>query len=138
MDADRNEQRRFILWSISRTVAAPASGPTVIHPVATEPSRPGLSVRIVSIVNSIVKRLFANPQTTIAGTFFSIVFVLTTVHCSRQIIAIANVEDAYTELERLGAVRFPNHPSRIMFRDPNLSASDLQNLVPYLKAIPTY
>ncbi len=137
MDADRNEQRRFILWSISRTVPPPATGPRVVHPVPTEPARPGLLVRIVSVMNAVLKRLFANPLTTLTGAVCAIVFLLSTFFCARQIIAIAKIADAYTELERLGAVRFPNHPSRIVFRDPSLSASDLQKLVPYLKAIPT-
>lgn len=136
MDVNTDEKRRSVLWNISRNVRSPVRGPNVIHPVTNGASPPRFLDRIDEIATSIVNPLLANPRRALVRSCCAIVLLLTTVSCVRQIIANAKIANAYAEIERVGGVQSPNHPSRIVFRDANMSTEDLQHLIPFLKIIP--
>lgn len=137
MDSGTNEKRRFILWNISRNVPSPGRGPHVLQTMATCESRQGFLGRFIAIATTILNSLRANPRKTLVRFCWVVAILLTIVLCVRQGVANATIARAYAEIERAGGERFPNHPSRIVFHDSSLSAEDLRNLLPFLKAIPS-
>ena len=136
MLADRDEHRRFILWSISRAVPSPMRGPGIPSLVEIDQRRSSRWDRMLLAAASIFKRLLKIRTAILKKIACPIAFLIASFFCVHHAKLTTKIENAYAEIERFGGIPFLGHPARIEFREPSFDSADLKRVLPELKSIP--
>lgn len=129
MAIDKNEERRFRLWSISRANTPVAPGTGAIFPVQVVRNSswhfPAVSPAVLQFLGKAI------PSKRTIGICLAIVFVSSVLYSWISPHAVARRAISWA-----GGVAHPTYTSRFVFENPKLQPSDVMGLIPYLKNVP--
>ena len=129
MAIDKNEERRFRLWSISRANTPVAPGTGAIFPVQVVRNSswhfPAVSPAVLQFLGKAI------PSKRTIGICLAIVFVSSVLYSWISPDAVAR-----RAISREGGVANQTYTSRFVFQDSNLQPADVMSLIPYFKNVP--
>ena len=129
MAIDKNEERRFRLWSISRANRPVAPGPGAIFPVQVDRNAswhfPAVSPAVLQFLGKAI------PSKRTIGICLAIVFVSSVLYSW-----ISPVSVARRAIRRAGGVAHHTYTSRFVFQNSKLQPADVMALIPYMKNVP--
>jgi hypothetical protein len=129
MAIDKNEKRRFILWSISRANTQVSSGPNSAFPVQIDRNTSWHFPALNPAILKVLRRAILSKR---AIGFCLAVVVASSVYYS----LISPAAVARRAIGRAGGVAHETYTSRFVFRNAQLKPADVMGLVPYMKNVP--
>jgi len=136
MAIDKNEKRRFILWSIGRTNSQVAPGPNVLYPVRINTKSMRRIHRASPAVGEFLKRIVPHMRTLricLGVVCLSSIFYW---WLSQNSVAPQSDSIARRAIGQAGGFAHSTYTSRFVFQNPKIQPSDVIGLIPYFKSIP--
>lgn len=130
MAIDKNEKRRFILWSINRANTQVAPGTNLFFPVQVARNTSWHFPAVNPGILNFLKR--AIPSKRAIGICLAAAVASSVFYSWFSPDAVAR-----RAIRRAGGVAHEIYTSRFVFQNPKLEPLDVMGLIPYLKNVPT-